>query len=74
MDVNVCCIFTSVHINMVDEIILGIGQDEKIHSIFVSFIIVGHPYRRLPDSHYNSSLIKITMLPKNLKNLNIWIK
>ena len=33
-----CCIFTLVHVNMEDEIIFGIGQDEK-STIFFRFNI-----------------------------------
>ena len=58
------CIITLVHINIIDEIILGIGQYEKIHSILVGFIFVVHSYITVPDSHGNLSLIKITMIPK----------
>ena len=58
MDVNVFYILTLVKINMIDEIILGIFQDENTHSIFVGFIFVVHSYMIVPATDGNSSLRK----------------
>ena len=62
---NVCCILTLVYINIIDEIILGISQDEKINSLFVGYIFFVHPYSTVPAPQLNFSLIKITMIPKD---------